>query len=141
MTLRLSSRGLRGAVFDSDNAPYHRPAKKWPRKIRSRNTPAQGGDAGDDEVVALSVVKPAAFAYLGISRMKILGQYPSVRMRRMRRDDFSRRLMREHRVNVDDLIYPVFIVEGERRREPVASMPDVERLSLDMLLPVAVEAA
>ena len=73
--------------------------------------------------------------------MKILGQYPSVRMRRMRRDDFSRRLMREHRVNVDDLIYPVFIVEGERRREPVASMPDVERLSLDLLLPVAEEAA
>ncbi|MFN9211835.1 MAG: porphobilinogen synthase [Betaproteobacteria bacterium] len=73
--------------------------------------------------------------------MKILGQYPSVRMRRMRRDDFSRRLMREHRVTVDDLIYPVFILEGQGRREQVGSMPGVERLSVDLLLPVAEECA
>ena len=71
--------------------------------------------------------------------MQILGQFPSVRMRRMRRDDFSRRLMREHELTVNDLIYPVFILEGERRREPVASMPGIERLSLDQLLPVADE--
>ncbi len=71
--------------------------------------------------------------------MQILGQYPFVRMRRMRRDDFSRRLMREHRVTPDDLIYPAFVLDGERRVEPVASMPGVERVSLDRLLPVAEE--
>ncbi|MFN8961494.1 MAG: porphobilinogen synthase [Betaproteobacteria bacterium] len=71
--------------------------------------------------------------------MNICGKYPGVRMRRMRRDDFSRRLMREHRVTVDDLIYPVFVLDGKERREPVASMPGVERLSLDRLLPVAEE--
>jgi len=71
--------------------------------------------------------------------MQILGQYPFVRMRRMRRDDFSRRLMREHRVTANDLIYPVFILDGEKRVEPVASMPGVERVSLDRLLPAAEE--
>ena len=70
---------------------------------------------------------------------QILGQFPSVRMRRMRHDDFSRRLMREHRLSVDDLIYPVFILDGKTRREPVASMPGVERLSIDLLSPVAEE--
>jgi porphobilinogen synthase len=72
--------------------------------------------------------------------MHILGQFPAVRMRRMRRDDFTRRLMREHRITVDDLIYPVFILDGEQRREAVDSMPGVERLSVDRLLPVAEEA-
>ena len=71
--------------------------------------------------------------------MQILGQFPSVRMRRMRRDDFSRRLMRENEVTVSDLIYPVFVLDGSQRREAVASMPGVERLSLDQLLPVADE--
>jgi porphobilinogen synthase len=55
-------------------------------------------------------------------------------MRRMRRDDFSRRLMRESRLSVDDLIYPVFVLEGEGQREPVTSMPGVERLSIDLLV-------
>ncbi len=71
--------------------------------------------------------------------MQILGQFPSARMRRMRRDDFSRRLMRENALTVDDLIYPVFILDGSQRREAVASMPGVERLSIDQLLPVADE--
>ena len=62
------------------------------------------------------------------------GTFPAVRPRRMRRDAFSRRLMREHRLTADDLIYPVFVCEGEGRREPVASMPGVERLSVDELL-------
>jgi len=57
----------------------------------------------------------------------------------MRRDDFSRRLMRENVLTTNDLIYPVFVVEGEGQRQPVASMPGVERLSLDNLLPVAAE--
>ena len=55
-------------------------------------------------------------------------------MRRMRRDDFSRRLMRESRLNTDDLIYPLFVIEGLGQREPVLSMPGVERLSLDELV-------
>jgi porphobilinogen synthase len=71
--------------------------------------------------------------------MQILGNFPSLRMRRMRRDDFSRRLMREHRLGVDDLIYPVFVLDGAGRREAVASMPGVERLSVDLLLPIAEE--
>ena len=65
--------------------------------------------------------------------------FPAARMRRMRRDDFSRRLMREHTLTPDDLIYPVFVLEGRNRREAVASMPGVERLSIDLLLPVAEE--
>jgi porphobilinogen synthase len=69
--------------------------------------------------------------------MKIYGQFPAVRMRRMRRDDFSRRLMRETVLSADDLIYPVFILEGKDRTEKVASMPGVERMTLDRLLPVA----
>jgi porphobilinogen synthase len=60
-------------------------------------------------------------------------------MRRMRADDFSRRLMRENQLSVDDLIYPMFVLEGEDRRESVASMPGVERLSLDLLLKEARE--
>jgi porphobilinogen synthase len=71
--------------------------------------------------------------------MEILGQYPQRRMRRLRRDDFSRRLARETRLAPDDLIYPVFVIEGRNRAEPVASMPGIERLTLDRLLPVAEE--
>ena len=56
------------------------------------------------------------------------------RMRRNRRTDWSRRLVREHVLTVSDLIWPVFVIEGKRRREPVASMPGVERLSIDELL-------
>lgn len=60
-------------------------------------------------------------------------------MRRMRRDDFSRRLMRESHLTVDDLIYPLFILEGENQREAVPSMPGVERISIDILLKEAAE--
>ena len=69
--------------------------------------------------------------------MKIYGQFPAVRMRRMRRDDFSRRLMRETVLTANDLIYPVFVLDGKNRAEDVASMPGVERMTLDRLLPVA----
>jgi porphobilinogen synthase len=61
------------------------------------------------------------------------GQFPTRRMRRMRRDDFSRRLVREHRLAADDLIYPVFVLDGARREEPVASLPGVARKSIDLL--------
>ena len=66
--------------------------------------------------------------------------YPHTRPRRMRRDEFSRRLMREHRLSADDLILPVFVREGENAREPVGSMPGVERLSIDLLLQLADQA-
>ena len=61
------------------------------------------------------------------------GQFPSTRMRRMRRDDFSRRLMRENSLTVDDLIYPVFVIEGENIIEEIPSMPGVKLLTLDLL--------
>jgi porphobilinogen synthase len=67
------------------------------------------------------------------------GNFPQRRMRRMRRDDFSRRLMREAHLSVDDLIYPMFILEGQGQREAVASMPGIERLSIDELLKEAAE--
>ena len=63
--------------------------------------------------------------------------YPTGRPRRLRRDAFTRNLVREHRLHPHDFIYPVFVCEGEKRREDVASMPGVARLSLDGLLPVA----
>ena len=65
--------------------------------------------------------------------------FPFTRLRRMRRDAFSRALMRENTVSASDLIYPVFILEGNNRREPVPSMPGVERISVDILLTVAKE--
>jgi porphobilinogen synthase len=71
----------------------------------------------------------------------INSRFPSRRMRRMRHDEFSRRMMRENHLTAADLIYPVFVLDGKSRREPVASMPGVERLSLDLLLPVAEECA
>lgn len=66
--------------------------------------------------------------------MSTTGLFQGIRMRRMRRDEFSRRLMRENHVTSDDLIYPMFVLEGENQREVVASMPGVERVSIDQLL-------
>jgi porphobilinogen synthase len=63
--------------------------------------------------------------------------FPLNRPRRLRRTEFSRRLVREHALSVNDLIYPVFVLEGDKRRESVGSMPGVDRVSLDLLLPVA----
>ena len=65
--------------------------------------------------------------------------FPMGRPRRLRRDAFTRNLVREYALTAHDLIYPVFVVDGQQRREPIASMPGVERLSLDLLLPVAEE--
>ena len=64
-------------------------------------------------------------------------QFPAVRMRRMRKDAFSRAMMREHVLTSSDLIYPVFVLDGKNQREKVASMPGVERMSVDLLLGVA----
>jgi porphobilinogen synthase len=68
------------------------------------------------------------------NKTQVFSGFPATRMRRMRRDDFSRRLMREHALSPNDFIYPVFVLEGEGQREPVASMPGVERLSVDLLV-------
>ncbi|CAJ0820819.1 porphobilinogen synthase [Ralstonia wenshanensis] len=67
----------------------------------------------------------------------MIASFPDHRPRRMRRDDFSRRMMRESRLTADDLIYPVFILEGTNVRQAVPSMPGVERVSIDVLLSVA----
>ncbi len=72
-------------------------------------------------------------------RMTPYAPFPHGRPRRLRRDAFTRNLVREHALTPHDLIYPVFVLDGERRREAVASMPGVERLSGDLLLPVAEE--
>ncbi|MCP4282874.1 MAG: porphobilinogen synthase [Gammaproteobacteria bacterium] len=75
---------------------------------------------------------------MSTSRTRI-SQYSSVRLRRMRRDDFSRRLMRENALSPDNFIYPVFVLEGDGQREPIASMPGIERLSIDLLVQEAKE--
>ena len=71
--------------------------------------------------------------------MTSFAPYPHGRPRRLRRDSFTRNLVRENAVTPHDLIYPVFVTEGQQQRYPIASMPGVERLSLDLLLPVAEE--
>lgn len=67
-------------------------------------------------------------------RNRETGEFPRTRMRRMRRDEFSRRLMRETTLAADNLIYPMFVIEGSRRREPIQSMPDIERVTVDELV-------
>jgi len=69
----------------------------------------------------------------------VTGKFPHSRMRRMRKDDFSRRLMRENTLTSDDLILPVFVLEGSNQREAITSMPGVERLSIDLLVVQAAE--
>lgn len=68
-----------------------------------------------------------------MSKDSYIRKFPITRMRRMRKDDFSRRLMRETTVAVDDLIYPIFVIEGKGQRQAVPSMPGIERLTLDEL--------
>ena len=68
-------------------------------------------------------------------------EFPHTRMRRLRRTDWSRRLVRENALSVDDLIWPIFIIDGDNQRQPIASMPDVERLSIDLAVEAADHAA
>jgi porphobilinogen synthase len=70
-----------------------------------------------------------------------LGGFPSTRLRRVRRHDWSRRLVRENSLSVDDLIWPLFVCEGDNRREPIPSMPGVERLSVDLVVEAVGQAA
>lgn len=69
------------------------------------------------------------------------GSFPQTRMRRVRQFDWSRRLVSENQLSVDDLIWPLFIHEGENKQEPVPSMPGVNRLSLDLMVDAIIEAA
>ena len=69
--------------------------------------------------------------------MSLPAPFPLARPRRLRRDEFTRNLVRENALGAHDLIYPVFVLDGHQRRENVASMPSVSRLSLDLLLPLA----
>jgi porphobilinogen synthase len=73
-------------------------------------------------------------------RFSTLGRYPTTRLRRNRREDWSRRLVAEHKLSVDDLIWPVFVQEGKNARTPVASMPGVDRLSIDLFVEAAKQA-
>ena len=75
------------------------------------------------------------------SFITIPGQFPQTRPRRLRRHDWSRRLVRENRLTVDDLIWPIFVHDGENRRTPISSMPGVERLSIDLLVKAVANAA
>ena len=70
-------------------------------------------------------------------RFTTLGRFPTTRLRRTRREEWSRRLVAENRLSVDDLIWPVFVQEGQGSRTPVASMPGVDRLSIDLLVEAA----
>ncbi len=128
--------------------------------------PAQGGKAGDGKPPEVNLANdPRAFKPSGTrvchethrrielfciqssgcrgaggehnAAMSLHAPFPHGRPRRLRRDDFTRNLVREHRVTAHDLIYPVFVLDGQGRREAVGSMPGVERVSLDLLLPVA----
>ena len=75
------------------------------------------------------------------SSANFAGQFPETRMRRVRRNDWSRRLVRENQLTVDDLIWPVFVQDGQNRRVPIASMPGVERLSVDLIVEAVARAA
>ena len=71
--------------------------------------------------------------------MNVYAPFPLGRPRRLRRDSFTRNLVRENQLSAHDLIYPVFVVDGKQQHVAVGSMPGVERMSLDVLLPVAEE--
>ena len=73
-------------------------------------------------------------------RFSTLGRYPTTRLRRNRREDWSRRLVAEHKLSVDDLIWPVFVQEGHNARTPVDSMPGVDRLTIDLFVEAAKQA-
>src|SRR5437016_1003462 len=68
-------------------------------------------------------------------------RYPALRMRRLRQHDWTRRLVAEASLSCSDLIWPLFLIDGEKRREPVASMPRVDRLTIDEAVLAAEEAA
>ena len=70
-----------------------------------------------------------------------MGSFPTTRMRRNRADDFSRRLVSENTLHTNDLIWPIFVMDGDNIREPIPSMPGVNRLSIDRMIDAVGEAA
>src|ERR1700719_4684689 len=96
---------------------------------RCRRREARAGD-GRPGIAALKLQSGVTVEMTGTTA----NSFPNTRMRRMRRDEFSRRLMRQTHLSVDSLIYPVFVVEGRNQRQAVVSMPGVERVSVDELL-------
>ncbi|GBE10390.1 delta-aminolevulinic acid dehydratase [bacterium BMS3Bbin12] len=125
MSLLAADARMRNARFNRSRFHVPDPPKWYHDTLRDARDPRGGaGFSG----IPLSEEPRAVAIKTGC------GGFPRTRMRRMRRDEFSRRLMRETRLTADDLIYPVFVHEGEGRRAPVASMPGIERLSIDELL-------
>jgi len=106
------------------------------RAVKKRNGRAQGVARPDDAARRLWYTRRQPFAshHAMGHPARFPGRFPRTRPRRMRRDDFSRRLMRESQLTVSDLIEPVFIIEGKNHAEPVASMPGVTRVTIDLLL-------
>jgi porphobilinogen synthase len=92
---------------------------------------ARGRQLADNYVQTANVLTP--FSHTS-TPMNFAGRFPQTRMRRMRRDDFSRRLMRENRLTPDDLIYPCFVCDGTAWEEPIASLPGIARKSIDLLV-------
>ena len=89
------------------------------------------------DVAGAALLTPFNCFVYAMNPLAPLAGFPHARPRRLRRDAFTRALVREHELTVNDLIYPVFVLDGDNRREAVVSMPGVERLSLDLLLHVA----
>src|SRR5690348_12938837 len=129
--------GKRETMLSS--AGYDRPPdKRVPRRsadlpIASRSAFRTQVARSDARELGCVLPAPAGRSSAAMS-MNFTGKFPERRQRRMRRDDFSRRLMREHRLSSDDLIYPAFVLEGSRRDEPVLSLPGISRKSIDLLL-------
>jgi len=128
----------------------------WPAALRPLKALAVVGGAGDNGAISQArrhgaVIISSCFRPINVIFARSAGQesvvsfvpasrlFPATRLRRNRRDEFSRRLVRENVLTVDDLILPVFVLDGENRREAVPSMPGVERLSIDLLLEEAEE--
>ena len=120
---------------------HHGQVHKNPRQIEQPGEPAGHEDDVKrfDPEHAGSVALGPGFEFWHNLPMTTFAPFPLGRPRRLRRDSFTRNLVRENSLSAHDLIYPVFVTEGQRQRVPIASMPGVERLSLDLLLPVAEE--
>ena len=166
LTLSDAIRPRMGLFGEGEKKPHHEAGVASLFAVTHKG-PAQGGKAGGGEPPACNLsksrqgFKPSAsftpsfrqifssasdnitftrhIFHQNISPMTPFAPYPLGRPRRLRRDTFTRNLVRENAVTAHDLIYPVFVVDGKQQRVPIASMPGVERLSLDLLLPVAEE--
>jgi len=120
---------------------HHGQIHKNPRQIKQPGEPAGNKDdvkRFDPEHAGSVALGPGPEFWHNLP-MTSFAPFPLGRPRRLRRDSFTRNLVRENSLSAHDLIYPVFVTDGQRQRVPIASMPGVERLSLDLLLPVAEE--